>query len=78
MRRGHFTDAWRGDGWFASFWIRGGWLLFAFRPACWRLRIVRPPAKPRVIRLYFGPFEIERRMLSAAPAAPQPQKEQPE
>lgn len=60
MKYGRFEDFWRGNGWFASFAIRGGWLLFAVRPKCWRLRVVRPPAKPGLTRLYFGPVEVER------------------
>lgn len=64
MRSGRFHDYWRGNGWFAAFPLRGGWLLLAFRPKCWRLRAVRPKWKPDVTRVYIGPFEIER---SAAP-----------
>lgn len=60
MRAGRFQDFWRGDGWFVSFDVRGGWVLLAFRPKCWRLRVVHPPAKPGVTRLYIGPFEVER------------------
>ncbi|WP_156923497.1 hypothetical protein [Massilia alkalitolerans] len=69
MKAGRFHDFWRGNGWFVSFDVRGGWLLFAFRPKCWRLRIVHPHAKPDVTRLYFGPFEVERTHRPAAQGA---------
>lgn len=60
MKVGRFHDYWRGNGWFVAFQLRGSWLLFAFRPKHWWLRLARPPAKPGVIRLYIGPFEVER------------------
>lgn len=60
MKAGRFHDYWRGNGWFVAFTLRGAWLLFAFRPTSWRLRLVRPPGKPGVTRLYMGPFEVER------------------
>lgn len=59
-RAGRFIDVWRGNGWFVSFLMRNGYLLFAIRPTRWRLAKVRPPMKPGVVRFYVGPLEIER------------------
>lgn len=61
FRYGVFKDKYRGDGWYASLLLSsGGWLLVAYRPKYWRLRVFKPPGEPRVSRLYVGPLEFER------------------
>lgn len=56
IKFGQFKDDWRGDGVHFSF---GKWTLAA-RLRC-HFYMIRPPAKPGYLRIYFGPFEIEHR-----------------
>lgn len=58
MKLGMFADPHRGDGIHLSF---GKWTFAAcFR---WHFYFTKVPAKPGYARLYFGPFEIERRSI---------------
>lgn len=58
MRSGKFSDQYRGDGYYVSFHLKFGWLLFGFRPRHWHLYFTKLPERPAA-RLYAGPFEVE-------------------
>jgi hypothetical protein len=58
-KRGRFADQYRGNGFFVSWRIARGTLLFAIRPKNWHLYYVRLSLQPWVQRLYVGPFEFE-------------------
>lgn len=58
MKRGKFSDAYRGDGYFIRFPLKHGWFLLGFRPRNWHLYFTKLPSRPAA-RLYVGPFEIE-------------------
>lgn len=58
LKTGRFSDAYRGDGYMASFQFATGWLLFGFRPVGWHLYFVKLPDRP-AWRIYLGPLEIE-------------------
>jgi hypothetical protein len=64
VKKGHFKDPYRGDGWFVSFPVARGFLLFAVRPRNWHFYSCCLPHIPDTTRWYFGPFEIERSALA--------------
>ena len=56
---GRFSDEYRGNGWFVSWFIRRGYVLLAVRPMNWAFRFAHPALQPWVKRIYIGPFEFE-------------------
>ncbi|WVH13939.1 hypothetical protein CASP1_00016 [Alcaligenes phage CASP1] len=62
MKVGRFSNSWRGNGVFISFWR----VLIALRWR-WHLDYIRPSGKPGYRRLYVGPVELEIRPSSKEP-----------
>ena len=60
---GRYIDAYRGNGWFVSWFCAKGSFLICFRPMNWHCYYIRPPGRPWARRLYVGPIEFELNSL---------------
>lgn len=62
MKVGRFSNSWRGNGVFVSFWR----VTIALRWR-WYLEYIKPPGKPGYRRWYVGPVEFELRPARKEP-----------